>query len=96
MPGFSGLPLVIEPSDLFARLNAPELILVSAGFDAHKADPLAQMELDEADFAWAASRLREVSLRHCEGKLVSTLEGGYDLGTLARSAQAYVATLQHG
>lgn len=75
---------------------APELILVSAGFDAHKADPLAQMELDETDFAWAASRLRELSLRHCQGKLVSTLEGGYDLGALARSAQAYVTALQHG
>ncbi len=75
---------------------APELILVSAGFDAHKADPLAQMELDETDFAWAASRLRELSLRHCQGKLVSTLEGGYDLAALARSAQAYVAALQQG
>ena len=73
---------------------APELILVSAGFDAHKADPLAQMELDEADFAWAASELRKLSLRHCKGKLVSTLEGGYDLGALSRSAAAYVGALQ--
>jgi acetoin utilization deacetylase AcuC-like enzyme len=73
---------------------APELILVSAGFDAHKADPLAQMELDEADFAWAAKRLREVSARHCQGKLVSTLEGGYDLAALAGSAKAYLGALQ--
>jgi acetoin utilization deacetylase AcuC-like enzyme len=73
---------------------APELILVSAGFDAHKADPLAQMELDEGDFAWAANALRKLSLRHCKGKLVSTLEGGYDLVALSRSASAYVGALQ--
>lgn len=73
---------------------APELILVSAGFDAHKADPLAQMELETEDFAWAGRRLRELALRHCKGKLVSTLEGGYDLGALAGSAAAYLAALQ--
>lgn len=75
---------------------APELILVSAGFDAHKADPLAQLALEEGDFAWAGSALRRAALRHCEGKLVSTLEGGYDLAALARSASAYVGALQHG
>jgi acetoin utilization deacetylase AcuC-like enzyme len=73
---------------------APELILVSAGFDAHRADPLAQMELDEDDFAWAAQRLREIALQRCQGKLVSTLEGGYDLDALARSALAYLGALQ--
>lgn len=73
---------------------APELILVSAGFDAHKADPLAQMELEDEDFAWAGRTLRQVSLRYCKGKLVSTLEGGYDLGALARSASAYLGALQ--
>ena len=73
---------------------APELILVSAGFDAHKADPLAQMELETEDFAWVGQRLRELALRHCKGKLVSTLEGGYDLGALAGSAAAYLAALQ--
>jgi acetoin utilization deacetylase AcuC-like enzyme len=75
---------------------APELILVSAGFDAHKADPLAQMELDEDDFAWAGSVLRRCAVQHCEGKLVSTLEGGYDLEALARSAAAYLGALQRG
>ncbi len=75
---------------------APELILVSAGFDAHKADPLAQMALDEEDFAWAGRCLRAAALRHCQGKLVSTLEGGYDLPALARSAAAYLGGLQHG
>jgi acetoin utilization deacetylase AcuC-like enzyme len=73
---------------------APELILVSAGFDAHKADPLAQMELDEHDFAWAAQHLREIALQRCQGRLVSTLEGGYDLDALARSAVAYLGALQ--
>ena len=73
---------------------APELILVSAGFDAHKADPLAQMELETEDFAWAGRRLKELALHHCKGKLVSTLEGGYDLGALAGSAAAYLAALQ--
>ena len=73
---------------------APELILVSAGFDAHRADPLAQMELETEDFAWAGQRLRELSLQHCKGKLVSTLEGGYDLEALAGSAAAFLAALQ--
>jgi acetoin utilization deacetylase AcuC-like enzyme len=73
---------------------APELILVSAGFDAHKADPLAQMELETDDFAWAGQRLRALALRHCKGKLVSTLEGGYDLAALARSAAAYLEALR--
>lgn len=75
---------------------APELILVSAGFDAHKADPLAQMELEDADFAWAGSALRRLASQRCKGKLVSTLEGGYDLAALARSASAYLGALQRG
>ncbi len=72
---------------------APKLILVSAGFDAHKDDPLAQMALEDDDFAWAGARLREAALRCCKGKLVSTLEGGYDLAALGRSAAAYVGAL---
>ncbi len=75
---------------------APELILVSAGFDAHRADPLAQMELAEADFAWVGQRLRALALQHCKGMLVSTLEGGYDLAALASSAHAYLEALQRG
>lgn len=73
---------------------APEFMLVSAGFDAHKADPLAGMELETQDFAWAGQQLKELALRHCKGKLVSTLEGGYDLPALAGSAAAYLAALQ--
>ncbi|MBS0386609.1 MAG: histone deacetylase family protein [Proteobacteria bacterium] len=73
---------------------APQLLLVSAGFDAHRADPLAQMELDDEDFAWTGRTLRKLSLRHCKGKLVSALEGGYDLPALARSAAAFLGAFQ--
>jgi acetoin utilization deacetylase AcuC-like enzyme len=72
---------------------APELILVSAGFDAHRADPLAGLELEEPDFAWVTARLQEAANRHAGGRLVSILEGGYDLKALAGSAAAHVATL---
>jgi acetoin utilization deacetylase AcuC-like enzyme len=75
---------------------APELILVSAGFDAHRDDPLAQLALETEDFAWAGRRLREVALRRCKGMLVSTLEGGYDLAALAGSAAAFLGALQRG
>ena len=71
----------------------PELILVSAGFDAHRSDPLAQLMLVEADFAWVTERLLEVAAHHARGRLVSTLEGGYDLAALAASAAAHVARL---
>ncbi|MDX2276271.1 MAG: histone deacetylase family protein [Hyphomonadaceae bacterium] len=69
---------------------APELLLVSAGFDAHADDPLAQLAFSAEDYAWAGRTLRQVSLRNCKGKLVSTLEGGYDLAALAGSAAAYL------
>jgi acetoin utilization deacetylase AcuC-like enzyme len=72
---------------------APELILVSAGFDAHKADPLANLALDESDYAWGGQALRELARAHCGGRIVSTLEGGYDLAALGRSSAAYVAAL---
>lgn len=72
---------------------APELLLVSAGFDAHRADPLAQLELETEDFAWVGERLRAVALQQCKGKLVSTLEGGYDLPALAESARAFLRAL---
>ena len=71
----------------------PELLLVSAGFDAHAADPLAQLMLTEADYAWATDALVAVADRHCGGRLVSALEGGYDLDALARSAAAHVERL---
>jgi len=75
---------------------APDLVLVSAGFDAHRADPLAGLELEEADFSWVTARLVEAARRHCNGKLVSVLEGGYDLRALSGSAAAHVAALMAG
>ncbi len=72
---------------------APELVLVSAGFDAHRADPLAGLELEEADFGWVTARLLEAANRHAQGRLVSILEGGYDLKALAGSAAAHVEAL---
>ena len=71
----------------------PELVLVSAGFDAHRSDPLAQLMLDEADYAWVTEKLLEIAYRHAEGRLVATLEGGYDLPALAASAAAHVRVL---
>ena len=72
---------------------APELVLVSAGFDAHAADPLAQMLLDEADFAWVTRELTAIAARHAGGRLVSVLEGGYDPAALARSVVAHLRAL---
>ncbi len=72
---------------------APDLIVISAGFDAHWRDPLASLNLKEEDFAWATRRLMEVADRHAGGRIVSLLEGGYDLKGLSDSAAAHVATL---
>jgi acetoin utilization deacetylase AcuC-like enzyme len=72
---------------------APEFIFISAGFDAHRADPLAQLELSEEDFAWATREICAVAARTCAGRVVSALEGGYDLDALARSAAAHVRAL---
>jgi len=71
----------------------PEFVLVSAGFDAHRDDPLAQLMLDEADYTWVTERLLEIAYRHAKGRLVATLEGGYDLPALAASAAAHVRVL---
>jgi acetoin utilization deacetylase AcuC-like enzyme len=71
----------------------PDLIVISAGFDAHRRDPLASLELEEADFAWATRRLMEIAGRHSRSHIVSVLEGGYDLAGLAGSAAAHVAAL---
>ena len=73
--------------------HRPELIVISAGFDAHARDPLANLMLTEADFAWATERLCDVAHRHAMGRIVSTLEGGYDLSALAASVAAHVRVL---
>jgi len=71
----------------------PELIIISAGFDAHADDPLAYLELVEADYTWITQRIREVADTHAEGRVVSALEGGYSLSALGRSAVAHVRAL---
>jgi acetoin utilization deacetylase AcuC-like enzyme len=73
----------------------PELILVSAGFDAHESDPLAQLMLKEDDFAWITREVRAFADEACDGRLISVLEGGYDLDGLAASARAHVEALAH-
>ncbi|MGD9742703.1 MAG: histone deacetylase family protein [Dongiaceae bacterium] len=71
----------------------PDLVMVSAGFDAHRADPLAMLQLDESDYVWVTGALMRIADRHAGGRLVSALEGGYDLGALAASAAAHVGRL---
>jgi acetoin utilization deacetylase AcuC-like enzyme len=73
---------------------APALIMVSAGFDAHRADPLAMMELAEDDYRWVTTQLVELAEKHSEGRVVSVLEGGYDLNALAQSALAHLNALR--
>ena len=72
---------------------APEMLFISAGFDAHREDGLAQMGLVEDDYAWITQRLCEVAARHAQGRIVSCLEGGYHLGALARSVAAHLRVL---
>jgi acetoin utilization deacetylase AcuC-like enzyme len=73
---------------------APELVMISAGFDAHRADPLAALELIEDDFAWVTAELVGLARRHAAGRVVSVLEGGYDLTALANSFWAHLRALQ--
>ncbi len=71
----------------------PELLMISAGFDAHARDPLANLELTDDDFAWATAKLAALAARVCGGRVVSSLEGGYDLNALATSCAAHVKAL---
>ena len=81
---------------LLPRLDAfaPQLLFVSAGFDAHRADPLAQGLLETGDYAWLTAQLVAIAERHARGRIVSSLEGGYDLDALAASVVAHVAALK--
>jgi len=81
--------IVLPQLDRFA----PEMVIVSAGFDAHRDDPLAQLDLTEDDFAWVTGALCDVAEKHAGGRLVSVLEGGYDLPALGRSVAAHVKVL---
>ena len=72
---------------------APDLILVSAGFDAHREDPLGQLMLSEDDYLWVTHRLADIAEKSCDGRMVSVLEGGYNLDALAASVAAHVEAL---
>ena len=80
---------ILPALDLFA----PELLIVSAGFDAHRRDPLAQLNVETADFVWLTEELLAIADRHAQGRVVSVLEGGYDLDALAEAASAHVRAL---
>jgi acetoin utilization deacetylase AcuC-like enzyme len=67
--------------------------MISAGFDAHKEDPMGQLRLSESDFTWITDRLMDVAERHCEGKVVSVLEGGYNIDALGRAAFCHIKSL---
>lgn len=71
----------------------PQMIVISAGFDAHRADPLGGLELTESDFAWITREIAAIAADKCAGRLISVLEGGYDLKALAGSAAAHVTVL---
>lgn len=75
------------------RLFKPNIVFISAGFDAHVLDPLASLRLEEEDFEWATAELKKVAQEFACGRLVSTLEGGYDLEALSNSVQAHVSAL---
>jgi acetoin utilization deacetylase AcuC-like enzyme len=77
------------------RLEAfkPEMLFISAGFDAHREDDLGQLGLVEADYEWITRKLKALADRHCGGRIVSCLEGGYNLGALARSVAAHLRVL---
>jgi acetoin utilization deacetylase AcuC-like enzyme len=74
----------------------PEFVLISAGFDAHRQDPLAQLLLDEADYTWVTEELLAIARQHAGGRVVATLEGGYDLAALGASVAAHVRVLMSG
>jgi acetoin utilization deacetylase AcuC-like enzyme len=76
-----------------AQAFQPHLILISAGFDAHRDDPLAGMTVTEDGYAYMTTIVRDIAERYCEGRLVSLLEGGYNLEALARSVDRHLQTL---
>lgn len=81
---------------LLPQLDAfrPQLVMISAGFDAHRRDPLAQLQLDADDFAWITAELVAIAERHADGRVVSSLEGGYDLQALREASIAHVGALR--
>ncbi|MDA1097457.1 MAG: histone deacetylase family protein [Proteobacteria bacterium] len=95
-PGAGGMAFRDAFTDgLLPALDAfkPEFLLLSAGFDAHMDDPLAQLRLETEDYAWVSRELLALAERHCQGRLVSSLEGGYDLTALATAVAAHIRAL---
>ncbi|WP_109313723.1 histone deacetylase family protein [Ruegeria sp. AU67] len=95
-PGSGGTEMrTAYETQAFPRLRAfnPELIIISAGFDAHQDDPLANLNWSTGDFAWVTAELCKIADELCEGRIVSTLEGGYDLNALAEATRAHVEEL---
>ena len=80
---------VVPKLDVFE----PDFILLSSGFDASKDDPLAQMNLSPSNFGWITNLMKQAAATHCQGRLISVLEGGYDLRSLAECAAAHVESL---
>jgi acetoin utilization deacetylase AcuC-like enzyme len=74
----------------------PDILIISAGFDAHTRDPLANLNLVEADYTWVTQQLMEIADASAKGRIVSLLEGGYDLQGLSRSVTAHVTALMRG
>ncbi|MES2582006.1 MAG: histone deacetylase family protein [Pseudomonadota bacterium] len=97
VPAYTKGPQVRELVETFwlPRLEAykPEMIFISAGFDAHRLDDMGQMGLVEADYAWMTERIKAVAQRHAKGRIVSCLEGGYNLDALAQSVEAHIRVL---
>ncbi|MEE2997234.1 MAG: histone deacetylase family protein [Pseudomonadota bacterium] len=75
------------------RAFSPDIVFISAGFDAHARDPLASLRFEEEDFEWATGQVKEIAGEFADGRMVSTLEGGYDLEALGNSVQAHVSAL---
>ncbi len=80
---------------LIPKLDAfsPQLVFISAGFDGHKEDPLANLNLTEDDYAWITKKIKHIADKHAAGRIISSLEGGYALDALARSVSAHIAAL---
>jgi len=97
LPAYSKGDVVraVVERDWLPRLDAfaPQMVFISAGFDAHRDDELGQMGLVEADYAWITQRIKTVAQRHARGRIVSCLEGGYHLDALARCVEAHVRVL---
>jgi acetoin utilization deacetylase AcuC-like enzyme len=97
VPAYTKGPVIRElvEKHWLPRLEAfrPEMIFVSAGFDAHREDDLGQLGLVEADYVWMTQQIKDIARRHGKGRIVSSLEGGYNLDALGRSVEAHVRAL---